>query len=98
MVCGDGTAPGWLGWLRRGMGMILVTGKSVVVVGWSAGVGIYSPSPLRLHVSKSRGLPSNSAPSTPSLPDVHHPLSSLLAMIGGGGVINVQRLTSVKLD
>ena len=78
--------------------MIIVTDKSVVVSGGLRGVGIYSPIPPRLHVSKSRGPPVNSAPSTPSHPDVHHPLSSLLVMIGGGEVIKMQRLISVKLD
>ena len=46
MVCGGGTAPGWLGQLRRGMGMILVTGKSVVVSGGLRGWVYIHPAPF----------------------------------------------------
>nr|DAE07535.1 MAG TPA: hypothetical protein [Podoviridae sp. ctnCN2] len=78
--------------------MIIVTDRSVVVSGGLRGWVYIHPSPF------DSTCPSPPAPQVPrsssrSLPpDTHHPLSSRLAMIGGGEVIKMQRLISVKLD
>lgn len=46
MVCGGGTAPGWLGRLRMGMVMIIVMAKSVVVSGGLRGWVYIHPAPF----------------------------------------------------
>ena len=98
MVGGGGTAPGWLGRLRRGMGMILVMDKSVVVSGGLRGWVYIHPAPFdsTCPCPPAPQVPRSSSRSLP--PDTHHTLSSRLMVIGGGEVIKVQRLTSVKLD
>lgn len=87
--------PGGIGGL---VGMIIVTGKSVVVSGGLRGWVYIHPAPLApsCPYPPAPQVPRSSSRSLP--PDTHHPLSSRLAMIGGGGVIKMQRLTSVKLD
>ena len=98
MVCGGGTAPGWLGRLRRGMGMIIVTDKSVVVSGGLRGWVYIHPAPFdsTCPYPPAPQVPRSSSRSPP--PDTHHPLSSRLMVIGGGEVIKMRRLISVKLD
>lgn len=98
MVCGGRTAPGWLGRLRRGMVMILVMDKSVVVSGGLRGWVYIHPAPQdsTCPCPPAPQVPRTSSRSLP--PDVLHPLSSRLGMIGGGEVIKMQRLISVKLD
>ena len=64
----------------------------------SVGVGIYSPSPLRPAVSMSPRPSVVLAAQEPEVCEVRGALSSRGVMIGGGEVIKMQRLISVKLD